>query len=88
MDIEFDPIKSALNEVRRGLPFARVADLDWTGALVRRDTRRQYPEARYIAVGRIEGRVHVVAFCLTLDALRVISFRRANPREVRHYEKA
>lgn len=88
MEIEFDPIKSALNEVRRGLPFAMVAEFDWATSLVVVDDRRVYAERRYAALGRIGGRVFSVVFCMTLGGVRVISFRKANDREARKYEQA
>jgi uncharacterized DUF497 family protein len=50
--------------------------------------RRQDAEPRFVAVERIGERVHVVCFTPIDGGVRVISFRKANQREVRHYEKA
>ena len=88
MEIEFDPDKSAKNVEVRGLPFELVADFDFDSALVARDTREDYGEDRFIALGLIGERLHVVAFTMRGDRLRVISLRKANAREVDRYEQA
>lgn len=88
MDIEFDPAKSAKNVRERGLAFDLVADFDFDTALVGRDGREDYGETRFIAVGLIGARVYAVAYTMRGATLRVISFRKANAREVRHYEEA
>jgi len=88
MEIEFDPEKSAKNVELRGLSFDLVADFDFDSALVARDTREDYGEDRFIALGLIGDRLHVVAYTMRGDRLRVISFRKANAREVERYEQA
>ncbi|HEX7886179.1 MAG TPA: BrnT family toxin [Phenylobacterium sp.] len=85
MEIEFDPAKSARNEADRGLSFALVAGFDWTTALVVEDIRFAYPEPRFFALGLISDRVHAVVFTPTAKGIRVISFRKANAREVKTY---
>jgi len=88
MDIEFDPSKSARNEAERGLSFALVEGFDWEAALVGQDTRFDYPEARFWALGLIGSRVFVVVFTPVAEGrVRVISFRKANKREIRRYEQ-
>jgi len=85
MRIEFDPVKNERNIRERGLSFEQVVEFDFETARLWQDTRRQYPEARYVAIGYLDGRLHVLAFCDTEHGIRVISFRRANPREgVKH----
>ncbi|MCK0715961.1 MULTISPECIES: BrnT family toxin [Chromohalobacter] len=88
MRIDFDPNKSARNERERGLPFKAVEHFDWEGATYEPDTRHHYPEPRFVAVGRIGDRVHVVCFTPIEGGVRIISFRKANLREVRRHEKA
>ena len=87
MDITFDPAKNASNIEARGLSFERVADFDFETALIWVDDRKTYPEVRYFALGLIAGRVHAVVFTETAAGIRVISFRKANRREVRRYEQ-
>jgi uncharacterized DUF497 family protein len=50
MQLGYDPRKTAWNIRARGLPFGDVAMLDWEGAIVRRDTRKDYGEDRYQAL--------------------------------------
>ena len=87
MTIEFDPAKSKWNAAERGLPFTMVVDFDWLSAQILEDTRKEYPERRFVATGLIAGRVHVLCFTPTARGIRVISFRKANDREVKRYEQ-
>jgi uncharacterized protein len=86
--IDFDPEKSRTNARERGLPFHLVQDFDWAGAVFSEDTRFAYPEQRIVAFGYIADRLHVVCFTPIPGGVRVISFRKANRREVRRYEQA
>ena len=64
-----------------------MINIDWDLATVIVDERIEYGETRYIAVAPLNSRIHVVCFTRIDDGLRVISFRKANKREVRHYEQ-
>ncbi|WP_309606191.1 BrnT family toxin [Phenylobacterium sp.] len=74
MTIKFDPAKSDRNMRERGLPFSKVADFDWDTATTTEDSRSNYGEPRYVAVGYVEAFVYVVAFTPRGEDLRVISF--------------
>lgn len=87
MQIEFDANKNERNIHERGLSFQRVADFNFDTAIVRQDVRKPYPEARFVAVGFLDARLHVLCFTPAGDGIRVISFRKANPREIRDYEQ-
>ena len=52
------------------------------------DSRYNYEEIRYIAVGYLERRLHILCFTETPNGIRVISFRKANAREAKRYEKS
>lgn len=88
MNITYDPTKNATNIQQRGLSFDRAADFEFEAALIVVDTRRDYGETRYRALGLLAGRVHALVFVETDDGIRVISFRKANKREVKLYEKS
>ena len=88
MRISYDPAKNEQNIRSRGLSFDSAADFDFEGALYAVDERRDYGETRYIAIGMLGGRLHVLCFAETEDGIRVISFRKANAREVKRYAKA
>jgi uncharacterized DUF497 family protein len=87
MIIDFDPEKSNKNNHDRGLPFDLAADFDWEAALYSEDIRHSYPERRFIAMGYLEDRLHVLCFTPIKGGVRIISFRKANLREVTRYEK-
>ena len=88
MRISYDPAKNHRNVRDRGLPFDSAAEFDFEGALYAVDKRQDYGEARYIAVGMLGVRLHVLCFAETPEGIRVISFRKANTREVNRYAKA
>jgi uncharacterized protein len=81
MKLSYDPRKSERNVRERGLSFEKAADFDFGTAKFWKDDRQDYPEARYIALGYLEKRLHVLVFSETEDGIRVISFRKANDRE-------
>jgi len=87
MRIDFDPNKSVKNERERDLPFECAAEFDWGGATFTEDERNLYPERRFVAVGYLRKRLHVICFTPIPDGVRVISFRKANAREARDYGK-
>ena len=86
--ITFDQSKNERNLRLRGLSFERAADFSFDSAVFAVDDRREYPETRYVALGLVGDRVHVLCFTETTDGVRVISFRKANPREVKRYAQA
>jgi len=86
--ITYDPAKNERNIRNRGLSFDSAARFDFEGALYAVDQRHDYDEMRYIAMGMLGVRLHVLCFAETADGIRVISFRKANAREVRRYAKA
>ena len=87
MDISFDPAKNARNILKRSLSFERAADFDFDSAVFTTDTRREYGEERIVAVGYLDGRLHVLCFVETETGIRVNSFRRANMREAKRHGK-
>ncbi len=70
------------------MPFTQAGHFDFETAHYEIDERNEYPEMRIVALGFLGHRVHVLCFTPIDDGIRVISFRKANPREVRDYEKA
>lgn len=85
---EWDEQKRAANKARHRVDFLVVVDFDWDNALVAPDDRRDYGEERFVSIGPIDGRLHVLIFTPRDATVRVISLRKANKREVKQYEKA
>jgi uncharacterized protein len=88
VDITFDPAKNARNIGERGLSFERVAELDWETAVSEEDARRDYGERRVRVFGLLGRRLHVAVVTMRGETMHVISFRKANEREVRRYGQA
>ncbi len=85
MRIEFDPTKDASNQLKHGVSLAMAAELDWDAAWVWVDERFEYNEMRMIALAPKTEILYCVAFVDRGDVRRIISLRRANRREVKHY---
>lgn len=88
MRIEFDAAKDASNQAKHGISLALAKRLDWDSMLVRPDDRREYGERRFIGVAPIGPRLYVIVYTQRGEAIRVISLRKANSREVALYEEA
>ena len=87
-EVEFDSVKDARNEDQRGLTF-RFAALIFEGPFVEEEDRRDdYGETRIVATGPIAefgDRIFVVVYTWRDGRRRIISFRKANDREIRKY---
>lgn len=87
MKFEYDLHKSQKNEQERQLPFSMVEDFEFDTAFIKQDLRYQYSEPRYQALRFIHHRLYALIFCIRGEAIRVISLRKANAREVKLYEQ-
>lgn len=85
MRIEFDPAKDAANQAKHGVSLAFAGELDWDAALVWIDDRIGYDELRMIGLAPKTEILYYVAFVDRGETRRIISLRRANRREVKHY---
>jgi uncharacterized DUF497 family protein len=85
MKIEFDLSKSEKNRLERGISFQLAAQFEMETAMIRLDIRQNYGEPRFNALGLIEDRLYHMTFTVRGDAIRVISLRKANKREMNHY---
>jgi uncharacterized DUF497 family protein len=77
-----------LNKAKHGLSLALSAELDWEDALVWVDDREDYEETRIVALAPKTGILYFVAYVDRGRVRRIISLRRANRREVKHYVQA
>ncbi len=85
MEISFDPAKDVANAEKHGVSLALALDLEWDLLLFELDTRRDYGEVRMIGYAPIDDRLYCVVFTDRGSERRVISLRKANPREVKRY---
>jgi uncharacterized DUF497 family protein len=83
MGVSCDPAKNERNIRVRGLSFERAAEFDFSTAAFNTEVRKG--EVRRIAVGYLDGRLHLLWYIPKPDGIRVISFRKANKREAKRY---
>lgn len=89
MDFEWDEAKSDRCFEERGFDFAYAARAFFDPRrLVEIDDRHSFDEERHRLMGKIEQRLFVVIYTLRHDVVRIISARKANLREVKHYEES
>jgi uncharacterized protein len=86
VEFEWDDRKAAKNIVKHGVPFEYAARV-FPDPRRLEDTRRDYREERRLMLGKIEGRLFVVAYTTRDKVIRLISARKANEREQRRYEE-
>src|SRR4030065_954089 len=87
MNFEWDEAKSETCFQERGFDFAYAARAFFDpDRIIQADTRHSYGEERYQLMGKIERRLFVVVYTPKHGAMRIISARKANQREVKHYE--
>jgi len=87
MQIEYDPAKDAINRDKHGISLYEVTRFEWDTAHIEEDTRHDYGEQRFEATGYVGQRLYVVVFCFRGQTKRIISVRKANPREMKRYAK-
>lgn len=87
MEITYDQTKNLHNIQHRNLSFERVREFDFETANFTIDKRKNYEEIRRCALGYLGNRLHALVFTETKRGIRVISFRKANRREIESYEQ-
>jgi len=87
MEFTCNPIKNDTNVRERGLPLLAARVMFNDDLLVREDTRKAYPDRRFIGYNTIDGQLMVVVFCCPAPMhTHIISFRKANDREQKKFE--
>lgn len=90
----WDPAKDQANQRKHGISFMTAAEVFQDPELVSRQDREVEGEVRWQTVGRIHGLVIVLVAHTAEDddrgdqLVRIISARKATPRERRDYEQA
>ena len=81
MQFEWSDSKHAKTLRERGIGFDDAARIFGGRVVIWEDTRRDYGEERFRAVGETEGIVLHVVYTLRGDVVRIISVRCANRKE-------
>ena len=84
----WDENKRSKNLAKHGVDFADAIGFEWGAALTAPDARQAYGEERFVSIGFVGPRLHVLVWTMRNDEVRFISFRKANKREVRCYVEA
>lgn len=85
MQITFDPEKDRINQQKHGLSLVDAQNLEWSELFFWPDDRFDYGEQRFIGYAPIGQRLYCVVYVDRGDVRRIISLRKANPREVKFY---
>jgi len=87
MDFEFDANKSNSNKVKHGMDFTEAQAL-WSDPDLIEIPARTSDEPRFLVIGRIAGKHWSAVITYRADRIRIISVRRAGPKEIDIYEGA
>jgi uncharacterized protein len=85
MDFEWDIAKDAANIAKHGVSLGDAMRLDWNVGVTISDNRQDYGELRYTRFSQIDGRLYTCTFAWRERAVRIISLRKSNKREIRKY---
>lgn len=88
MQFEWDPAKDAANQAKHGIGLREAAEIFRGVIVVREDTRRDYSERRWVALGEYDGDVIRVVYTARDGAIRMISAWKANTHDRKTYQEA
>ena len=86
MDLEWDEAKRRGNLAKHRIDFTAIEDFEWETAVIEPSDRDG--ETRWAATGYIGDRLHWVVYTERDSIRRIISLRKATPKERRDYAKA
>lgn len=87
MKYEWDENKRVANLAKHDIDFKEAENFDWSSAIETIDDRLNYSEERWVALGLIDNRLHVLIYTIRGENIRLISLRKANKHESKYYEK-
>ena len=87
MEFEYDPAKSESNLSKHGIDFDGAQGLWQDRGMVAVPVRRG-GETRWVAIARMGGSCWAAVYTMRGSVTRIISVRRATPKEVSAYDKA
>jgi uncharacterized protein len=86
MKFEWDANKSDANKRKHGIDFKTAKNI-WLDE-DRIEIQAPYPvEERWIVIGKYKNKIWTSIYTIRSDVIRIISVRRARPKEVKLYEK-
>lgn len=88
MEIEFDPMKDAINREKHGIGLGAATLIFETPSVQWMSFRKRHGEVRYVAVGLIDDVEFSCIFAMRGEVARIISIRRARHEERDRFWKA
>jgi len=85
MRFEWDEEKRRTNLSKHGLDFIDAAEVFGGETVSFLDDQFDYAETRFVSIGILDGVVMVIIHTEDDETVRLISFRRATPREEANY---
>ena len=85
-DYEQNERKRQENADQHAIDSTAIYDFEWDGAVYNSSTT--HGEERWVATGYIGTRLHTVIYTWRDDRKRIVSLRKASPREMRDYAQA
>jgi uncharacterized protein len=85
VQVKYDALKNKSNFLKHGIHLNRAVDFDLDAARYDIEDSQDYGEERWIAIGFLDARLHVLIFTPIEDGIRAISLRRADWSEERMY---
>ncbi len=82
----WDEEKNRINFEKHEIDFSEVEKFEWDTAVVRQSDR--FGEPRWLAIGYLGERLHIVVFIDRIYQRRIISLRIASNKERREYAQA
>ena len=87
MSFQFDPNKTAVNQIKHGVSFADAEGVFYDDFAIHKTDSFSDDEERYIAIGLSNiGQLLVVVYTFRDDEIRLISARHATKHERKQYE--
>lgn len=88
MEVTFDEDKRSITLLKRGLDFARAAEVFEGTEFTIVDDRNNYGEVRYNTLGHLDRRLVAITWTIRDSTRRIISMRKANDREQARYRRS
>ena len=84
LEYEWDENKRRVNIAKHhGVDFMAMVRFEWDTAVI--DFDNNHPEPRWIAKGFIGDVLHLVVYTERGNRIRIVSLRKATPKEMRDY---
>jgi uncharacterized DUF497 family protein len=85
MEFEWDENKNLINIEKHSIDFSDIISAFDLPIVIKEDSRKNYGEQRFIALGQVQDIIFVIVFTIRKNRTRIISARKANKTEREMY---